>query len=221
MVAGTVVAVTASAAGVSIQPFAAATPTPTPKAAASPNPRQQACDDFVSHFASDLGKSTADVNNAAQKAFGQTIDDQVKAGQITQQQGDQLKQKLASQPLCSGALAGIGERGQKGPEFDKSMLLADAAKALGMSTADLEAQLKSGKSLKDIATAKGMTEQQFRDAFVAAVKTDLDAQVKAGNLTQPQEDAIINRLKTAPLPFWDRAPGPGPGHMKPTPTPTP
>ena len=68
-----------------------------------------------------------------------------------------------------------------------------------------------GAQLNEIAAAKGMNEQQFRDAFAAAVKADLDQQVKSGKLTQQQEDAILNRVKNGPLPFWNGRPaGPRP-----------
>jgi hypothetical protein len=216
LVAGAVVAATAYAAGVPLQPFAASSPSPKPSA--SPSQRQEACTDFMGHLASDLGKSQSDVNAAAQKALGQTIDDAVKNGQLTQSQGDRLKQRVAGQTLCSGALGALSRPGGLGAP-DRQILLDDAAKALGMTPSDLMSQLKSGKSLQDIATAKGMTEQQFRTAFVADVKADLDAQVKAGKLTQAQEDEILNRLQNGPLPFWSKAPRSG--GRRPSPTPTP
>jgi predicted transcriptional regulator len=68
----------------------------------------------------------------------------------------------------------------------------------------LKQQLASGKTIKDIAAAKGVDENTFRNNLVNAVKPDLDAKVAAGKLTQQQEDAILNKLKTAPLPRWDK-----------------
>jgi len=223
VLAGAVIVVTAEAAGVQVAPFAAS---PTPKPSASPNPKTGArtatCDDFVNHFAADLGKKPSDVQAAAQKAFGQTIDDAVKAGQLTQQQGDALKQKYAAGQLCSGALNGIAKpappNGDRGPEAGVlHNLMADVAKALGISETDLMTQLQSGKSLKDIAAAQGLDEAAFRTKFLAAVKADLDQQVTAGKLTAQQEQMILAKLQTAPLPYWNGAPRP----PKPKPTPTP
>lgn len=220
LVSGAVVAITASAAGLPIAPFAAS---PSPKASAAPADKQAVCDDFMNHLASNLGKKSPDVQSAAQKAIGQTIDDQVKAGKLTQQQADQLKSKLANQPLCSGALAGVGRppAGDHGPAAAiGEHYVADAAKALGMTPTDLMAEIKSGKTLKDIAAAKGMDEAAFRTAFIAAVKSDLDQQVTAGKLTSQQEQTILQRLQTAPLPFWNGAPRMRPGGARPTPTPS-
>lgn len=220
VLAGAVVVVTASAAGLPVVPFAASSPSPKPSASA--NPKQQYCDDFVNHFSSDLGKKPSDVQAAAQKAFGQTIDDAVKAGQLTQQQGDKLKQNFASGQVCSGALNGIGHAAPRAGDHGPAAavgghFMADAATALGISQADLQSQLKSGQSLKDIAAAQGLDEAGFRAKFIAAVKTDLDAQVVAGKLTAAQEQMVLQRLQTAPLPFWNGAP---PGRPKPTPSPT-
>src|SRR5258708_36677658 len=80
VLAGAVVVVTAEAAGVQVAPFAAS---PTPKTSASPSTKNGArtatCDNFVNHLATDLGKKPSDVQAAAQKPFGQTIDNAVKA----------------------------------------------------------------------------------------------------------------------------------------------
>ncbi len=213
---GAVVFVTASAAGVSVTPFAAASPAPTPSPGTRAAGRQAFCQDFFDHLASDLGKKPADVWAAGQKALGQTLDDAVKQGKLTQQQADQIKQKAAGTQLCD-ALPGLARHGAGGHEAGAGLpglqrsFIADAAKALSMAPQDLQSQIRSGRSLMEIAAAKGMNEQQFRDAFAAAVKADLDQQVKSGKLTQQQEDAILNRVKNGPLPFWNGRPaGPRP-----------
>jgi hypothetical protein len=220
LVAGAALVITASAAGLPAGLVAAASPSPEP--VESPDAaRAQYCQTFVNNFASALGKKPADVQAAAQKAFGQTLDQAVKDGKLTQAQADQMKQKAASGSLCSGMPFGrLGEQGTGGHApggLSPGMVLGDAAKALGMSQSDLQAALKNGQTLQQIAASKGMNEQQFRDAFSAQVKNDLDAKVKAGTVTQAQEDAILNRLKTASLPFWN---GAGRGHPRPAPSAT-
>ena len=96
--------------------------------------------------------------------------------------------------------------------------LAEYAKALGISQSELQQDLRSGKTVKDIAASKGMDEAAFRSKLVSVTRTDLDGQVKAGNLTQKQEDALLQRLQDGPLPLWDRTP---PKRHGPSPTPTP
>ncbi len=219
LVSGAVVAITASAAGLPAGLIAAASP--SPKATGTSGAKQQYCQTFLNTFASDLGKKPADVQSAAQKAFGQTVDQAVKDGKLTQAQADQLKQKAANGTLCSGmGIAGIGRpaagdhaRGGLG-----GMYLGDAAKALGMSQSDLMTALRGGQTLQQVAASKGMNEQQFRDAFTAQVKADLNTQVKNGKLTQAQEDNILNRLKTAPLPFWSSSMPARPARPSPSPS---
>ena len=53
--------------------------------------------------------------------------------------------------------------------------LAVAAKALGMSTEDLGAELKAGKTIAEVAQAKGVDKQVVVDALVAASGERLDA----------------------------------------------
>lgn len=209
LVAGAAVVITASAAGVPVGLVAATSPSPKAPGS-SDSAMAQYCQAFVNNFASDLGKKPAEVQAAGQKAFGQTLDQAVKDGKLTQAQADQMKQKAAGGSLCSGVPFGhLGERAPGGqgptPGGAGGMFVGDAARALGMSEPDLQAALKNGQTLQQIAASKGMSEQQFRDAFTGQVKNDLDAKVKAGALTQAQEDGILNRLKTGPLPFWNQA----------------
>jgi hypothetical protein len=207
VVAGAVVVVTAAATGLPVN-LTAASPSPKPSSSPGNSVKQQYCQTFLNNFASALGKKPADVQGAATKAFGQTLDQAVKDGKLTKAQADQLKQKAASGTLCTG-LGGLGaDRPGPGPGDHAmgglgGMYLNDAAKALGMSQSDLMTALRNGQTLQQIAASKGMDEQQFRTAFTAAVKGDLDAQVKNGKLTQGQEDSILGKLQTAPLPLWN------------------
>src|SRR5712692_6473201 len=104
LVSGAVVAITAYAAGVQMPQFAASPSPGKPSSAQA----QQYCQAYLNHFAKDLNKSPADVQKAAQQAFGQTVDDAVNNKQITKAEGDALKAKFAANQLCSGELGAIG-----------------------------------------------------------------------------------------------------------------
>jgi hypothetical protein len=71
-----------------------------------------------------------------------------------------------------------------------------AAKALGMSTDDLRAALRDGKSIADIAKDKQVDTSKIVDAVVAAVQADLDQAVKDGKLTQAQADEKLQNLRS-------------------------
>jgi hypothetical protein len=198
-VAGTAVGVTAAATGA---PLLAASPKPTTSASTG----SAYCDRFVGHLSSDLGKSQDQVKKALTDALNQTLADAVKNGDLTQQQADAIKAKESGGQLCAGNVADLGKKpagnghaGQAG-----RVGLAEYAKALGISQATLQQDMASGKTVKDLAAAQGMDENAFRSKLVSVVKSDLDPQVTAGKLTQQQEDKIIQRLQTGPLPLWDR-----------------
>jgi hypothetical protein len=206
LVSGSVVAITAYAAGVQMPQFAAS-PTPTKPGTAA---GQQYCQTYLGHLAKDLGsnKSQADIQKAAKQAFDQTVDDAVNAGQLTKDQGAALKAKVTADQVCAGQLAAIG-RGfaQKGGAELGMEAVKSEATVLGTTPADLMAQVKAGKTVKDLAAAKGFNDEAaFRAAYVAQIKKDLAPLVSSGKLTQAQADAVAKRAETAPIPFWNGAP---------------
>ena len=87
----------------------------------------------------------------------------------------------------------------------------DVAKALNLTTDQLRAQLMSGKSLSDIATAQKVDIQTVKDAIITSVQTQLAAQVKAGKLTQERADAIVAQMKANIDQIVNGKPGRRPG----------
>lgn len=207
-VAGAAVYMTASAAGYDFsfnrQPAPAAqaglTAAPQDKAGAG----SAACTDFVNHFASDLGTSQTKVNDAFQQALSQTLADEVKNGTITQAQADAIKTKAAGKEPC--ALAGRLTAPKATTAAYMQQLMAASAAALGITPAQLRADLMNGQTLSQIAAAQkpAVTEDQFRTRLIANLKPLLDQAVTNGKLTSAQEQQIIQRLQTGPIPFWDK-----------------
>jgi len=69
-----------------------------------------------------------------------------------------------------------------------------AASALHMSAADFQSALRSGKSLADLETQQKVSDSAVKAAMKSAAKGVLDKAVKAGTITQSQEDAILSRV---------------------------
>jgi hypothetical protein len=175
-----------------------------------------ACAAFMKHLAVDLGKSQADINKAVQKAIGETLQDQVTSKQLTQAQADALKQKLANQSACAliagaGAKPGHGDRGHHGPAYLQQYLSAAAA-VLGITDTQLKTNLSQGQTLSQMASAHNpaISLADFRTALIAKLQPQLDTAVTNKQITSAQEQEIINKLKTGPLPLWDK-----PMHTKP------
>lgn len=203
-IAGAAVYITASAAGYSFG--VGPKNTTAPVAAATPKPSSSTvCNEFISHFSSDLGVSQDKVNSAFTDAVGQTLADEVKAGTITQAQADKIKQRLAGKAPC--ALAGnLGGGQATGGGVYQQALLTAAASALGISTDTLKADLAKGMTLHQIADAQNppVTEAQFRARLIAQIKPMLDKAVADKKITSAQEQKILTALQSGPIPFWDR-----------------
>jgi hypothetical protein len=223
-VAGVAAFVTGAATGT---PLLAASPSPSP----SPGSGTNYCSRFAGHLASNLGKSQSQVQKAMSDAISQTIDDAVKNGDLTQSQANTIKTKLgsnASAAQCAGGLRGlpgiVGRGGAFGPGFGGARFneLNEVAKALGITTAQLQQDLQSGKTVQQLASAQGMDETAFRTRLASVTKADLDQQVKSGTITQNQENAILQRIQNGPVPLWNGGPprrlGP---RTKPSPQPSP
>jgi hypothetical protein len=93
-------------------------------------------------------------------------------------------------------------------EANRPNPIATAAKALGMTEAELTTELKAGKSISDVAKAKNVDLADVKAALVAEMKAHFAEEVKSGEHTQAEVDAklaglsakIDTMLTTAGLP---------------------
>jgi len=141
--------------------------------------------------AAEKGISEADLTAKLTADRSGKIDEAVKAGKLTADNAAQMKQRLGKhltfvlndkQLLERIEKRGHGHGHHHGLKPDADKL----AKALGMSKDELRSSLKSGKSLADIAAAKGMSRQQL----VATIKEQLT----------PSIEKMIDRKKPADKP---------------------
>ena len=153
---------------------------------------------FLDNLATALKVQRSALDSAIASAGGSTADAAVKQGTLTQAQADALKARIQAGDL--GALfGGRGGPGGLGGAHElggvKQAMLDAAAKALNMTTAELQTQLRSGQTLAQLAQAHNTTEQAVVSAALAAAKTQLDQAVSGGSLTQAQADAIYAQLQ--------------------------
>jgi len=158
--------------------------------------------DFLDSVARHLGISRDKLDDATKAAAIEQVDAQLKAGQITKEQADELKKRIEAgdTPLLGrgfGFGGGPGGPGGPGPLLKVGIgdSLAAAAKYLGLSESALRDQLNDGKSLADVAKAQNKDLDGLKQAILAAAKTDLDKAVSDKKLTQSQADDIYARLK--------------------------
>lgn len=82
--------------------------------------------------------------------------------------------------------------------------LTIAAKALDLTTAELKAELSAGRSIAQVAEAKGVDGQKVVDALVADATAVVEAAVTEGRLTRERADARIATLPTRMRELVDR-----------------
>jgi uncharacterized lipoprotein YajG len=111
----------------------------------------------------------------------------VKDGTITQAQADKVASTL-DQKLPERRFGGHGMRIGAG--------LDEVASIIGITQDELRTQLRSGKTLAEIAKSKGISQDALVSKLVAAAKTRLAAEVKAGRLTQARADEITKNLES-------------------------
>ncbi len=144
------------------------------------------------------GKSSSGLIEALVAAEQAELKAAVTAGRLTQAQADQITTTLKARftNLVNGTMPAHGGfgHGPGGPGGDD---FAAAATYLGLSQADLQTALQSGKTLAQVANAtSGKSAAGLIDALVAAEQAELKAAVTAGRLTQAQADQITTTLKT-------------------------
>jgi len=153
------------------------------------------CQDFVGHLSRTVGVGEPQVQSALVTAARETVGDAVARGDITSQQASTIDSQLASGSICNVTAAA-------GMKRAVSQTLATAiATALGTTPEHVRSQLDQGKSVSAIAPA-GMTEQQFATALENAIKTQLDAKVQAGTLSQSQENQLLQRVPALASRLW-------------------
>ncbi len=173
---------------------------------------------FLNDVAKRLHVTPQQLNSALNGAAIDQLQAAVTAGQITQAQANELEQRLKNSgiaPLLPRAPGFGGPRGLAVPKVPfgagpgpgpgpgplgfggAGLGLGAAASYLGLTNAQLFQQLQSGKSLAQIATAKGKTVAGLEAAMTAPIKKALDAAVAKKAITATREKQILSRYASS------------------------
>jgi hypothetical protein len=167
---------------------------------------------FVQKLAGALGVDQAKLEAALKTAGNATVDEALKNQDITKTQAAAMKARVQAGEfnLLTRDGRGPGQMGGRGPGQMRgqdgrgirgpgAMVLVDAtAKALGLSSEELRTQIQSGKTISEIASTQKVDLKTVQAAMLAAHKTQLEAAVKAGKLTQAQADERLKAAQTNP-----------------------
>jgi len=151
---------------------AAQTSTPTPSAGSATNP--------CSTIGTEQGGKLDDLLTAL-----------VNEGIISQDQADRIRQYLTTQARTRCYQA------QVLPPAD---VLSTVANKVGLTTSQVVAELRQGKSLAQIASEHNVSRDDLKNALLATARANADALVQQGALTQSEADqavqAVQNNLDT-------------------------
>jgi hypothetical protein len=170
---------------------------------------------FLDKLAANVGVDRAKLDQAIRDAANQTLDQAVTDGHLTEQRATRLRERINNFPnnLSTfehghGPHSGFG----RGPWRERAgapwgmvgrlgidKVVNDVATKLNLTGDALRTELQNGRSLLEIAQAQGISEADLRTIVSDSVKTQLDAAVAAGTLTQAQADKIRERVDTFPL----------------------
>lgn len=150
-------------------------------------------DEILSDAAQRLNVSPQELRAALQGAFEDQLDDAVRAGRLTEQQAERMKEALRRDglPLGGPGFGGPHMRihGPIAPGIDA------AADYLGLTRAELRRRLANGRSLAQIARAEGKSVDGLEQAIVDAARAELDRAVADGDLTAAQRNEMLRRLR--------------------------
>lgn len=151
---------------------------------------------LVDDVATRLGVTPDKLRAAFKAALSARVDTAVANGRLTPEQAAKLKQRIANgNGLGIGARKGFAER-QKAvrARIAKARAHAPVAEYLDITREQLRTELASGKSLAQIAQAKGKTVNGLVAAIVAPAKERAAKAVASKKLTQQRADELIAKL---------------------------
>ncbi|MCM8745152.1 hypothetical protein NET03_01255 [Thermomicrobium sp. CFH 73360] len=114
------------------------------------------------------------------------LTDLVNQGIINQSQADAIRNYLQRQAQSRCYQAAI---------LPPADILSTAANKLGLTTSQLRAELRQGKSLAQVASDHGVSRDDLKNALLQTARTNANALVQQGVLTQEEAERAITDLQ--------------------------
>jgi hypothetical protein len=151
----------------------------------------------LSTAAKELDVSPQELRDALKAGQSAQLEQAVKDGKLTQAQADAMKRQMERSGLVLGGHRGMhgpGGHGGPGHRGGGHEMMADVAKALGLSEAELHEQLRDGKTLAQIAKAQDKDLDDVKASVKKAATARLDQAVKDGDITKAQRDDMLEHI---------------------------
>jgi hypothetical protein len=174
--------------------FAASTAKSTATTNSKTNP---SCTLYQQTLAKELNVSVDTVRQDNKNALITVIQQKVKDGKLTQAQATKLEQRIDK---SQGNLCNFNKKNTNRQLLNKYRMdiITEVAQKLQIQPAQLTAQIKAGKSLHEIASAKNVSDSQLQSYITTAIKDTLQKAVAAGDITQQRANAINTFIQKHP-----------------------
>ena len=168
--------------------------------ASTPAATNPYCQQYLQDLAKRLGVPVSTLQQDKLASAEDVLAQLVKDGKLTQNQANQIKQRLESHQACTGKGNGLWGRGVMLQSLKQYLpdVASQVASGLHISSTQLMSQLQSGKSLSEIATAQGVSSAQLQTIVTNAIQSVVNKAVSDGNLTQQQATNIMQMLQKNP-----------------------
>jgi len=160
-----------------------------------PTERQEKRGRFLERVAVNLGVDVAVLEQAIKDAKLAIVDEGLADGRITEDEATKARERISS---AEGAgFRRLKERHEKRQDRAlkvRGAAIEQAAAALGITEDELRDQLRTGKSIADVAAERGVSLDDVKAQILDAAKTKLDRAVANGRIDQAKADAALQRL---------------------------
>jgi hypothetical protein len=157
------------------------------------SPKEES-DAIIEDAAGQLGVTPQRLSNALKQALKNQVDEAVRDGRLTQEEGTKLKEGIDAGELPLFRLGpgpGFGDH-VVGPFVTK---FEAAAEYLGMTQAQLREALENGKTLAQVARDHNKSVDGLVNALLAGAEEKLQAAVDAGEMTQAEKKDMLAGLR--------------------------
>ncbi len=158
------------------------------------------CEQYLHDLANRLHVSVTTLEQSQRSAFDDMLNRLVRDGQLTQSQATGIRQHMQSHQVCTGnwnakilALAAWQFMSKYHGQIENSI-----ASGLHMTGAQLTEQLRSGRSLSQIAAMQHVSNPQLHTIVLTSIQSALTAAVSKGDLTQSQSTTFSQFLQNHP-----------------------
>lgn len=148
---------------------------------------------YLESLAARLGVTVDALKQAIKDTNLEQLDQLVQEGLITEEQADVLRERIQNaETPWFGVPRGFGRHGVV-PRLC-GLGGEELATFLGIDVATLRSELRSGKSLAQIAEEHGKTREELKTFLTEQLRTKLDQAVADGRLTEEEADAKLQRF---------------------------